>query len=211
MFMHCARTLSKFMNEPTEIRPATPELDDSSQFPATMAVTEPLSANYAGQKRLVRDIGSRLREIANLKPGSSTIRTPAMIAEIIDRLRSGETLLSITCDPHICSHATIHNWMDVDADLDASVQKAREIGAQVIFDARMDVALAGAFSTGDRLRDELVIKVMGDTAAKRNRNAFGDRSIVDVTHSIAPVMLPTIALPTIPDAEFDEIGDEDSD
>jgi hypothetical protein len=173
-----------------------------------MEPTAPVSANGKGETRLVKDIGARLRQLAGLKPGSVSIRTPEMIEELLERLRLGETLLSICCDPHMPCHSTIHLWMQRDPDLDSAVQSAREVGTHLLYDARIDVALGGALSTGDRQRDELVLKVLDQTAAKRNRAAFGDRISVDATHSIATVVLPTIALPHIPDADYDDVGDD---
>lgn len=95
--------------------------------------------------------------------------------------------------------------MDVDPELAEAIEKARVVGAQVLFDARIDVGLDGAFGTGDRLRDELVQRVLADTAAKCNRAAFGEKVTHEGQIGIATVMLPSIALPSIPDAEFTEI------
>jgi hypothetical protein len=158
----------------------TTETDNLPQVVSEhMEPTLPVSGNFAGQKRLVRDIGARMRQLAGLKPGSVSIRTEAMIAEIIDRLRSGETLLSITTDTHIAGHSTVHEWIDADPSLGEAINRAREVGAQLLFDARIDVALGGAFSTGNLARDDVVIKVLGDTAAKRNAAAFGNKLQVD--------------------------------
>ncbi|MHA0319038.1 terminase small subunit-like protein [Sphingomonas melonis] len=170
----------------------------------------PVHANPAGQRRLVKDIGAHLRRIRGLKVGSATKRTPEMIAEILERLRDGETLLSVTCDKHIAGHSTVYDWMEADPELADAIEKARAVGAQVLFDARIDVALDGAFGTGDRLRDELVQRVLADTAAKRNRNAFQDKVTIDGQIGIAPVVLPTVALPSIPDAEFSDVDDDKS-
>lgn len=188
----------------------TTDIDNLPAIPPHLEITEPLSGNWGGQKRLVRDIGARMRQLAGLKPGSVSIRTPEMVAEILDRLRSGETLLSVTSDPHIAGHSTIYQWIDADPALGEAIENARAVGAQILFDARLDIALGGAFSTGDRLRDELAARVIGDTAAKRNRAAFGEKVTVDAQIGIAPVILPSIALPAIPDAEFTEIDEQKS-
>lgn len=192
--------------------PMHPSELDSQALPvaATFEPSLPIHANAAGEKRLVADVGARLRSLANLKPGSSSKRTPAMIREIIERLRWGETLLSITMDDRMPCHSTLHDWMAQDEELDAAIQRAREIGAHIVFDAKTDVAMGGALSTGDRQRDELVVKVLDQAAMKRNRTAFGDRVSVDAQIGIAPVILPTIALPAIPDAEFTEIDGQKS-
>lgn len=167
----------------------------------------PIHRSPAGEKRLVKDLGAHLRQIAALKVGSATIRTPEKIAAIIERLCSGETLLSITMDPMMPGHSTLYDWIDADPELDAAVQRAREIGAHIMFDAKTDVAMGGALSTGDRQRDELLIKVLDQAATKRNRAAFQDRVAVDATHSIAPVVLPAIALPAIDEGRFTEVDD----
>jgi hypothetical protein len=193
------------MIEPTHQTEVDLKTVEAAVDDLTFQPSLPIHANPAGQRRVVKDIGAHLRRIRGLKVGSSTKRSPEMIAEILERLRDGETLLSISCDSHIACHSAIYEWIDADPEFAAQIERAREIGAQVLYDARIDIAMDGAFATGDRLRDELLQRVLADTAAKRNPAAFGDKATVEMQIGIAPVILPTIALPAIRDAEFTEI------
>lgn len=175
--------------------------------PAKMELSGKVNASFAGQKSLVRDIGARMRQLSGLKV-KETYRTPEIVAEIVDRLRSGETLLSISSDPNMPGHSTIHDWMGADPELKATINEAREVGTHALYDATIDIAFGGPFSTGDRLRDELVVKTLQHTASRRNPSQFGERLAIEASHSIAPVMLPAIALPLITDAEFDDVEDD---
>lgn len=139
-------------------------------------------------KRTIKDLGNRMRQIAGLKPGSTSIRTSAMIDEIIERLEYGETLASIHVDSHMPAVGTLHNWRSADPDLDARITLAEQRGQNILADLRMDIALGGHFSTGDARRDELVVKTINTNISQRNRAKFGER--VQVDHARVTVNLP---------------------
>lgn len=143
-------------------------------------------------KQYIKDIGARMAQIAGLKPGSSSIRSPQMIDEIVRRLQSGESMLSILCDPHMPSTSTMWNWREADPDLDARVRKAQAQGQHFLADARLDIAAGGPLSSGDVRRDELFIKTINANVAQRNRQEFGER--VQVDHAAVQVVMPDWAV-----------------
>ncbi|MBD8734908.1 terminase small subunit-like protein [Sphingomonas sp. CFBP 13706] len=179
-------------------------MDEKPAFDGTRTFAE-ISAESIGTgngrdlqtlgRQTVTDMATRLRMLHNLKPGSSSIRTPAMIDEILDRLKSGQSVTVICLDDHMPAHSTFYNWCDKDDWLDEQRIRAQAIGQRTLADLRIMIAQGGDWSTGDRQRDELLIKAINTNIAQRNRTEFGEQSRVEVTHSIAPVVLPMIALP----------------
>lgn len=139
-------------------------------------------------KATIKDAGAKLRQIIGLKPGSTSIRTPEMIDEIVDRLMFGESLVSITADPRMPAHSTLWNWRDADPALDDRIRKAQARGAHMLVDIKLDIAQGGFFSTGDARRDEIYIKAIDKNVSLRNRAEFGER--VQVDHARVTVNLP---------------------
>ncbi|MDF0540754.1 hypothetical protein PX699_00225 [Sphingobium sp. H39-3-25] len=167
-------------------------MEDDTTLNGSLTVAEIVSANplklAAIGKTAIQDLGSRLRQMAALKPGSSSIRTSVMIDEIIERLMGGETMTSITTDPRMPSSSTIWNWCKGDAALDRDVKEAQAIGQRALADMRMNIAMGGEFSTGDARRDELLIKAINANIAQRNRPEFGERQQVDVRQAVQYVL-----------------------
>ena len=131
-------------------------------------------------KTAIADLGARLRQIAALKPGGSSIRTNEMIDSMMDRLMAGETMTSILTDPLMPGVSTFWGWCKRDADLDRRVKEAQAIGQRTLADMRMNIAAGGEFSTGDPRRDELLIKAINANIAQRNRPEFGERQQIDI-------------------------------
>lgn len=173
---------------PLETKPAF----DGSRTVAEIAETLPGVAGVALGKQSIKDAGRRMAQIRGLKPGSSSIRSTFMIEEILTRLTDGETITSITCDPHMPAPRTLWGWCDRDEKLAADIASAQARGQRVLADLRLNIAAGGEFSTGDARRDEILIKAINSNLAQRNRAEFGDRIAVDQTVSVAPVMLPII-------------------
>ncbi len=111
--------------------------------------------------------------------GAPTVRTEAIIQDILERLSCGETLTSITADAEMPAHSTLYLWTNADPELDQAIARASAYGQRVLMDATLDIAAGGRFSTQDPRRDELLIKAITTIAAKRNRADFGDKLTVD--------------------------------
>ncbi|SEJ87288.1 hypothetical protein SAMN05518849_11668 [Sphingobium sp. AP50] len=171
--------------------------DPPSVLDGTLTVEELSAIKAADQvsvmgKQTIRDIGARARQIAGLKPGSKTIRTPELIDEIVDRLRYGEALASIASDPTMPAYTTIWNWREADPDLDSLIRRSEAVGQHFLVDIQQDIALAGVFSTGDRLRDEFLNRTIDKNVGRRNRAEFGER--VQVDQSPVVINLPDWAI-----------------
>jgi hypothetical protein len=139
-------------------------------------------------KHNIQDIGRRLAQIRGLKPGGESIRTEAMIDEIIERLRNGETQLSICLDPHMPANSTVWNWREKDEILDARIRKAQAQGQHTLRDATIMIAMRGELSTNDVHRDALLIRTIEKNIQQRNRPEFGDK--VEVEHKAVTINLP---------------------
>ena len=132
-------------------------------------------------KSALADVGAKIRNLANLKMGSETIRTPEMIDAIVMRLLDSETMLSISTDPDMPALSTLHEWMKNDRALASLLDWARSEGTHGLVDAQLDIAQGGTLSTGDTERDAMLIKAIQYVASKRNRAAFGDKVEVQKT------------------------------
>jgi hypothetical protein len=180
-------------------KPVVPDADGTRSLAeiadAAIGVTSPIKMAALG-KQAIKDIGARMRQIQGLKPGGTSIRTREIVEEIIERLKAGETILSITCDTRMPSYGALWNWRDADDELDDRIKRAQAQGQHALADARMDIALGGPISTGDRLRDKLVIDTINDNIAQRNRAEFGEKIAVTAQHTLMPYALPPMLLPS---------------
>lgn len=174
----------------TRRTPPIPPLTGSLTV-ADIAAMAPAQVATMG-KLAIKDVGARYRQIVGLKPGSSSIRTPEMIEEILERLIMGQSVASITCLDHMPAVTTLYYWSRDDEKLDADLKWAQAMGQRTLKDLQMDIAAGGMFSTGDARRDEILIKVIEKNASQRNRAEFGER--VQVDHQRVNVVLPDWAV-----------------
>jgi len=154
---------------------------------AELSVVDPDAVKLMG-KAYIQDAGAKYRQIVGLKPGSSSIRTPQMIDEALERLTMGETLASIMKDNHMPALSTFYTWTYGDAELAARYEWALAMGQRTRKDFNHDVAEGGALSSGDVRRDALIVQVNDKNAAARNRAEFGDRAQLDVNHGVQYVL-----------------------
>ncbi|THD35693.1 MAG: hypothetical protein E7773_10120 [Sphingomonas sp.] len=180
-------------------KPVVPDADGTRSLAeiadAADGVTNPIQMVALG-KQAIRDIGKRLAQIQGLKPGGTSIRTAEIVEEIIERLKTGETLTSITCDPRMPSQSALWNWRDADEELEDRIVRAQAKGQHTLADARLDIALGGPTSTGDRLRDKLVIDTINANIAQRNRAEFGEKIAVTAQHTLMPYSVPMTLIPS---------------
>ena len=158
-------------------KPTLPVLSGTTSIAELAETTPAVTVRYG--KDYITDPLKKLAQIRGLKPGSSTIRTDAMVEEILHRLAAGETLVSISMEDHICDHTTFRSWVRKDEELKARYYAAMEDGASALSDLRMDIALGGEFSTTER-RDEIAIKTIKDIISARNRREFGNHQSIDM-------------------------------
>lgn len=72
--------------------------------------------------------------------GRPTIRTDAIVDDILARLSKGETLASICRTEGYPSTRTWYDWTEGDADLSARFARAREAGFDVIAEQALEIA-----------------------------------------------------------------------
>tara|TARA_R110000868_G_scaffold386170_1_gene654360 strand:- start:278 stop:796 length:519 start_codon:yes stop_codon:yes gene_type:complete len=119
------------------------------------------------------------------KTGRPSKYTPALAAEICERLSDGEPLRQICRDDHMPSWVAVYQWMDKDQELSLSIAHAREAGQ----DAMAERAYAEMYEEPERIlseggnridsgyvqlvkaRAEITLKML----AKWNPKRYGDR------------------------------------
>lgn len=98
-----------------------------------------------------------------------------LVAEICERLAAGEALASIARDAHMPGWRIIYEWRDSDTELATAIRHAREVGEEAIA-ARMRRVANGDqhASTGDVMRDKLIIDTDFKLLAKFNPKRWGE-------------------------------------
>lgn len=71
---------------------------------------------------------------------SQTVRTDAVVFELLERIADGESLRAICRDDHMPDKATVFRWLADDADLRDQYARARETQADSIFDEIIEIA-----------------------------------------------------------------------
>lgn len=99
-----------------------------------------------------------------------------MREEIIRRLSEGESLSSICRDEDMPCWATVHNWMNDDAEFAGQITRAREIGYQ----ARADKAVEEAKEAKDAALGRLAFDAERWYLGKLS-NAFSDKQKHELT------------------------------
>lgn len=69
-----------------------------------------------------------------------TSYTPALDAEICERLANGETLRSICRDDHMPTYRSVYRWRSTDAEFSSRFALARELGGDVIAEETIEIA-----------------------------------------------------------------------
>lgn len=72
--------------------------------------------------------------------GRPTSYTPALDAEICERLATGETLRAICRDDHMPSWTTVYAWRKVHAQFSERFTLARELGGDAIAEQALEIA-----------------------------------------------------------------------
>lgn len=72
--------------------------------------------------------------------GVPTVRTDAIVFELLERIADGESLRAICRDEHMPNKATVFRWLAEDAELRDQYARARETQADSIFDEIIEIA-----------------------------------------------------------------------
>ena len=107
----------------------------------------------------VADTGKRWRAALRARddrPGRVTILTPELTETICARIAAGESVLAIGADPAMPCAPSIYGWARRNEAFRAAYLQAKDIGADVLFDAAWEIALEATEATvrSDRLRVE---------------------------------------------------------
>lgn len=114
--------------------------------------------------------------------GRPTIRTEAIVDDILARLSAGEPLAAICRTEGYPSTRTWYDWTEGDADLSARFARARDAGFDVIAQQALDIAddepgttptgtVDGAEVMNRKLRIETRLKLLAKWDPKR----YGDK------------------------------------
>lgn len=118
--------------------------------------------------------------------GRTSTYTDSIADEICIRLSEGEPLAEICRDAHMPAVRTVSDWKEANESFSANFARAREegfdaIAARVRRTARGKKAEEGGDSSGDVLRDKLIIDTDLKLLAKWDYKRYGDRINADHT------------------------------
>lgn len=125
------------------------------------------------------------------KPGRPSLYTPALVAEICERLGRGEPLAVICRDEHMPHDDTVRNWGDKDATIARAIARAREVGHDSIAHDCMRIAddassdftegeYGPAFNAEHVQRSKLRIETRLKLLAKWDPKRYGEK--IETTH-----------------------------
>lgn len=105
--------------------------------------------------------------------------TDELAAEVVERLSNGEPLAVICRDAHMPCDDTVRSWAEKRPEIDRSIARARETGADVIaWRSRLTIRgfgpEHGGESTGDTQRDKAIVDHDLKLLAKWNPKKWGD-------------------------------------
>jgi hypothetical protein len=138
--------------------------------------TQP-SPRYAAQQAPFLGMLKNLYEVRAIQP---TKLTPEVLEEVIERLWTGETLSAICMDDHIPAYKNLCKFMETHPDVEVMIEKAKVRGTHALVDAMVDIINGGPLSTGDKIRDAELVKIIKWMIGKRNHAYYGDQ--IKVTH-----------------------------
>lgn len=100
--------------------------------------------------------------------------TPALAAEICERLSKGEPLAVICRDDHMPSDTTVRNWMGEDQQLSSDIARAREVGFDQI---AADCLMIADDSSGDAGEPDEVQEEQGHGGSLRRLKPGGAENV----------------------------------
>lgn len=128
------------------------------------STTQP-AHRYGAQTAPFLGMLKNLYAVNDIQP---TKLTPEVLEEVIERLWTGETLSGICMDDHIPAYKNLMKWMDLHPDVEAMIEKAKMRGTHALVDAAVDIMNGGVLSTGDKIRDAELVKLIKWILGKRN-------------------------------------------
>ena len=118
-----------------------------------------------------RDIQAKL--IDSARPvGRPKLDIVIFEEELLDRLRCGQSLLSICRKDHMPSYAWCQTLADRDAAFGERLDRARQRGMEALFDLQIDIMSGGEFSTGETHRDRELVSDQVDRWQTQRREVW---------------------------------------
>jgi hypothetical protein len=99
-----------------------------------------------------------------------TIKTDAMIEEILERISIGETMTRICIDDHMPTTRAVMKWLVKDKELDDRVHRARVRGTLMIADEAVDAqrsVINGTYK-GDSKRAQAIVTAANNMGHQAN-------------------------------------------
>lgn len=130
----------------------------------------------------------------------SKLKTPAVCAEIVERLSQGEPLRQICRDEHMPGWRVVYDWIRDDEKFAAHIAHARELGFDAIAEDTMEIAdngtndwmdkhgqdSPGYVLNGDHVqRSKLRIETRLKLLAKWSPKKYGDRTAIEHTGKVS--------------------------
>lgn len=100
--------------------------------------------------------------------------------QIVARLAEGEPLRQICRTEGFPAWRTVYDWMNRNEALSTAIARARDLGFDAIAEGTLEVASGGEGSTGDVVRDKLIVETRLKLLAKWNPKKYGDSSRVEM-------------------------------
>lgn len=149
------------------------------------------------EQRKTSEAPTELGEKPKRGPGRISTFTQEIADEICERLAHGETLEDVCDDEHMPTSRTVRAWRSKYPAFASDFARARDDGHEVIA-ARSRLTARGkeGFSTGDVMRDKLIIETDLKLLAKWDPKKWGDRLEAHVDHAVSIKVVRFDELPT---------------
>lgn len=108
-------------------------------------------------------------------PGRVSTYSEEVAKRICDRIEQGETLASICRDDDMPAVRTVSRWQKDNPSFGADFVRARDIGHDAIAARLRETARGKGESTGDIMRDKLIIETDLRLLAKWDPRRYGDK------------------------------------
>lgn len=106
--------------------------------------------------------------------GRPSLKTDAVVEEIIERLSHGEPLARICKDDHLPAFRTVLRWEEEDEEFRRLSARARSYGTDYIADDCLDIADNPEIEAADkRIRIDTRLRLIG----KWNSRKYGDKQL----------------------------------
>lgn len=122
------------------------------------------------------------------KQGRPSLETPETKEAILERIANGEPLEQVCRDPNMPSVSAVNNWRRNDPVFDGDFARARETGHDAIAARTRDIARGLEGSSGDVVRDRLIIETDLKLLAKWDKR-YSDKVVQEHTGGVAIVRM----------------------